>query len=1059
MTVLGAYLLTFLKSRSIPLCLSLFILNIAIGAQQTTRLEGITPVGTRTSTQLITVTLPHGGVVDQVKVVTQGSEFQDFQRTRDSCRSSQYLPGQSCTVTIAFEPSAPGERHGAIVLLDSSKASLATYFLTAMASGPIATFIPGQITSVAGNSSFLYEGDGGLATDTSLFLPYGIALNAAGDLYIADTYNNRIRKVDGRTNIISTVAGDGSVGSSGDGGSALAARLNNPSFIQLDSAGNLYIADTGNNVIRVVDAFTGIISTRAGVIDTPGYTGDSGLAINATLQSPNGLAVDTVGNLYIADTGNNVIRFVSVSTGLISTVAGNGIAAHSGDGGQATKAALNGPWSVNLSSGNLYIADQRNNVVRVVDKTGVITTVVGKGTAGYSGDGGPAIDALLNLPSSIAIDAAGNMYVSDTGNDRIRKINQVTQGITTVAGNASTSYGPDGYPATQAALYGQYTIIMDGSGNLLIADVFHNRIREVQSNVALLSFPSLRVNGVSDALRQVLENDGTAPLTIYDISAGVNARVDPTTTCSLTAALLTLEQCRLAAVFAPTITGNPVVGSITLDSNATNTPGTLLLQGTVQSTDPSTVLLSPNPNPSTYGNPVLFSVQVISSGVVPTGTVTLLDGTTPLVILSLTNGIASDSISSLAVGQHTITASYSGDENNSAAISLPVVQVVTVLPPNSSTTTSLVSSVSPVGLGQSLTLSSTVSAVTAGQPVPTGSVTFMEGTAVLGTGVLVSGSATLSISTLSVGTHLLTAIYSGNSNYATSTSPTLHQLVVSANPATVTSLTSSADPIDVGSVLTLTATVAAVNPGLDMPTGTVSFTEGTTILGTGALSSGSLMLNISTLSVGTHFISAVYNGNGSFAASSSSILTQIVVTAGSDNLAPFALVVTPTSLSLQSGSHATLQIVLTTTSGFADTLDFGCGGLPKAATCTFSQNQLLVAGGVSKTLSVVLDTGNPLGAGPTADVDLPFLFGSVGGYACMLPIGTLVALVFGGKTRRRIRGVVLPAVLLTTALLSGCSSTYKVNATVAGTYTFQVFASGSISNASVTAPVQLVVTQ
>jgi streptogramin lyase len=248
-------------------------------------------------------------------------------------------------------------------------------------------------------------------------------VDASGDLFIADSGNNVIGEVIQATGIIITVAGNGTAGYSGDGGAAAAAQLNSPHGVAVDSSGNLFIADTGNNVIREVVQATGNIITVAGT-GAAGYSGDGGPASSADLNAPFGVAVDSSGNIFIADTGNNAVREVVQATGYIITVAGTGSAGYSGDGATATSAQLNGPVSVAVdSSGNLFIADAGNNVVReVVEATGYIVTVAGTGTAGYSGDGGLASSAQLNGPDGVTVDANGDLFIGDTGNNCIRKV-------------------------------------------------------------------------------------------------------------------------------------------------------------------------------------------------------------------------------------------------------------------------------------------------------------------------------------------------------------------------------------------------------------------------------------------------------------------------------------------------------------------------------------------------------------------------------------------------------------------------------------------------------------
>ena len=339
-----------------------------------------------------------------------------------------------------------------------------------------ASLSPGSIIStIAGNGTAGYSGDGGPAASAELNSPSGVAVDFSGNIYIADYKNNRIRRVDA-SGVISTVAGKGTAGYSGDGGPASSAELSTPSGVAVDTSGNIYIADSSNNCVRKVDA-SGVISTVAGN-GTAGYSGDGGPAVSAELSSPSGVAVDTSGNIYIADDKNNCIRKVDAS-GVISTVAGNGTGGYSGDGGPATSAELSTPSGVAVdASSNIYIADSSNNCIRKVDASGVISTVAGKGTGGYSGDGGPASSAELSSPFGVAVDASGNIYIADDKNNRIRKVD-ASGVISTVAGNGTGGYSGDGGPATSAQLNSPSGLAVDSSGNIYIADTTNYRVREV----------------------------------------------------------------------------------------------------------------------------------------------------------------------------------------------------------------------------------------------------------------------------------------------------------------------------------------------------------------------------------------------------------------------------------------------------------------------------------------------------------------------------------------------------------------------------------------------------
>ncbi len=340
---------------------------------------------------------------------------------------------------------------------------------------------PGMITTVAGNRAQDYSGnggDGGPATSAELCSPAGIAVDAAGNLYIADAGISRIRKVNA-SGIITTVAGGGPM-NSGDGGPATSAALDNPTGVTVDASGNLYIADTLDNRVRKVST-SGIITTVAGNgTYFSMYTGEGGPATKATIH-PEGVAVDRSGNLYIAETPDNRICKVDQS-GIITTVAGGGSQVYTWYSGPATNAALNYPTGIALdASGNLYIADSLNNCIRKVNTSGIMTTVAGNGSKGYSGDGGPpAIMAMLNDPTGVAVGASGNLYIADGGNYRVRKVD-ASDTITTVAGNGISNYAGDGGPATVAELGAPYGLAVDTLGNLYIIDT--NAIRKVTAPI------------------------------------------------------------------------------------------------------------------------------------------------------------------------------------------------------------------------------------------------------------------------------------------------------------------------------------------------------------------------------------------------------------------------------------------------------------------------------------------------------------------------------------------------------------------------------------------------
>ena len=354
----------------------------------------------------------------------------------------------------------------------------------------------GMITTVAGSGNAPFSGDGGPAASAQLSNPVGVAVDAAGSLYLADLGNQRVRKVS-PARAITTVAGVGTAGYSGDGGQAASSQLNWPAGVAADNAGNVFILDFDGNRVRKV-APSGIITTVAGN-GTGGFSGDGGPATTAQLSFScfnticGGLAVDSAGNLYVADSDNGRVRRISAADGVITTVAGNGGSTFSGDGGPATSAELGLPTGLAVdAAGNLFIADAYNARIRKVSPNGIITTVVGGATAaGFSGDGGLATSARLDFPVGVAVDIAGNLFIADPGfsfagsdfatvdpavDHRIRRVSPGGV-ITTIAGGASVGYSGDGGPGAIAALDGPMSVAVDRAGNVYVADFGNNAVR------------------------------------------------------------------------------------------------------------------------------------------------------------------------------------------------------------------------------------------------------------------------------------------------------------------------------------------------------------------------------------------------------------------------------------------------------------------------------------------------------------------------------------------------------------------------------------------------------
>jgi len=441
--------------------------------------------------------------------------------------------GPAISATMYFPNSVAVDALGNLFIADTGnnrirKVSASGIITTVAGSGPNAR---------AGG----FSGDGGPATAAALSYPYGVAVDASGNLFIADTANNRIRKVSASGIITTVAgsgptgyAQSGTGSFSGDGGPATSATLNTPFGVAVDTSGNLFIADYFNNRIRKVSA-SGIITTVAGSgafgSGTGSFSGDGGPAISATMCHPNSVAVDASGNLFIADYYNNRIRKVSAS-GIITTYAGSGATGLSGgDGGPATSAMINSPANVAVdASGDLFIAEAFK--VQKVTASGIVTTVAGSGTQGFSGDGGPATSATLSYPSGVAVDASGDLFIADGGNQRIRKVS-ASGIITTIAGNGASTPGDlgiggfsgDGGPATSAALSDPTGVAVDASGNLFIADYYNNRIRKVSASGIITTFAG---SGTPDSFGTPggFSGDGgpaTAALLSYPTGVAVDA--------------------------------------------------------------------------------------------------------------------------------------------------------------------------------------------------------------------------------------------------------------------------------------------------------------------------------------------------------------------------------------------------------------------------------------------------------------------------------------------------------------------------------------------------------
>ena len=532
---------------------------------------------------------------------------------------------------------------------------------------------PGRTAATtAGTGAIGYTGVPGAATSATLASPSAVAYDSAGNLYLADTANHVIRELVKSTGTLVTIVGTGTAGFAGDGGPATAALLDLPSGVAVDASGALYIADTHNHRIRKVS--NGVISTIAGT-GVAGFAGDNAAATSAQLASPQGIAVDAAGAVYIADTANHRVRKIVGSN--IITIAGTGEQSYSGDGGAATTATLDSPTSVAVDgTGLVYLADRHNQRVRVINSAGVIATLAGSGTPNFAGasggDGGPAAASALSRPSGVSIDAAGNIYIADTNNQRIRT---VTAGvISTAAGTGEQGFAGDGGTLQTVVLDTPRAVAVDASGNLSISDSGNQRIRGASD--ASVAFGSAEV-GVSSAAQTItLANPGPASLTISSTAITGPFNLIASGTCG--AVPLTLAagaSCTEALAFTPLAPGGST-GSIAFAGPGA-TPQTILLTGT-GAQGSSAISIASSAAAPFVNQGVTFTAAVKPAGAgVPTGMVSFYSNNNLIgTAQPLANGAASVTTTFATAGTYAITATYSGDGNFAGASTTALAQLV-----------------------------------------------------------------------------------------------------------------------------------------------------------------------------------------------------------------------------------------------------------------------------------------------------------------------------------------------------------------------------------------------
>lgn len=946
-------------------------------------------VGSISGGQNISVRAQVAGTVSTVEVLTLGVSGLDFAHGigAKTCGRATLAVGATCIESVTFTPRYPGPRVGAVVLLDRDSNVLGAAYLSGTGLGGLGVLVAGNILPVAGNgisTGSVLDGDNG--TSASLCMPTGVTADGAGNLYIADRGHNRIRKISVATGAISTLAGNGTAAYAGDGLSSTdgAVSVNAPWGLALDGAGNLYVADTGNNVVRRIAAASGLITTVAGT-GQQGSSGDGQAATAATLNQPQGVSVDSGGNLYIADTSSNRIRRVDAVTGIIDTVAGaghgdamTGAGGYTGDGGPATNAALNFPLAVAFDpSGNMYIPDSANNVVRkvaavngVITAESIITTFAGTGSSGYTGDGGLATSATLSSPSGVIADAAGNVYIADTLNASIRKVSSATGFIRTIARNDAGEYVDNEGGPYAIGIDAPIGLFLDGSGDLYFADSLSHRIREMQSNFGIVDFTSTPVRQGDQSAPQSLtiENDGSAPLELNATTYGKNTALDwTTTTCDPgSQALAVNEKCVVAVIFAPSLAGDPLLGNVDIAGNTVNSfevvnsPLNIELIGDATPANSTSTTLASSANPSGFGQGVTFTATVSAAGN-PAGSVTFMEGANPLGTAAAVNssGVAALQTATLAVGVHTITASYGGDSVHLSSTSSALSQTVL-----EGTSTTLASSANPSAPGKTITFTATVTPCGGGGVAPDGSVTLSDGDASLSTVPLGAGGvATYSTATLQNGSHAIRATYNGDAarQISVSVSNMVGQEVLVASQVAVTS---TPNPSNFGSPVTFTAT--ASSSGSAVPTGAVSILDGGTEIGAANLagSTGAGAFTTSSLAVGPHTITAAYLGDLNNTASASAPMTQVVSQVVIHAQTATALTAAPNPVL----AGATVQLTATVQPVH--------GGATPSGTVAFTDT---LNGATVSLGSAVLGTAGMAAVNPTLALGLHFIVATYGG--------------------------------------------------------------------------------
>jgi hypothetical protein len=656
------------------------------------------------------------------------------------------------------------------------------------------------------------------AISVPLLRPAGVAFDAAGNLYIAEMNNHVVRRVD-TAGGLTTVAGTGVQGFGGDGGAAGSAVLDSPGGVAVDGAGNLYIADTHNQRIRRVAAGTDVILTVAGV-GMAGFAGDGGAATAAMLSLPTAVAVDAAGDVFVSDTGNHRVREIVAATGVITTVAGDGVQGFAGDGGAAMAAEIDSPDGLAVDgAGNLYLADTHNQRIRrVAAGTGVIATVAGTGVVGSSGDGGAAAAAALAMPRGVTVDGAGNVTFADTGNHRVRQVTAATGGIATVAGDGVQGFAGDGAAATAASLDSPRGTGLPAGGLVTVADTGNGRVRQVSAGGTLTTVAGLGTVSVAAEMLTIT----AAPGLVYG-SGTVTASLTGTAPEALaTGPVVFLDVTQASPVVLGTV---ELSGNVAVLSTAMLAAGGHQVEATYAGDSAHAAAQSAVLGVTVAPAPVV-ATAVAASAVYGTAIPPLV-GTVAGVLTQDAGNVSvafqTAAVLGSPAGSYGITAALTGTAAGNYAVTLGAGSG-TVTIAKAGTTAGLAAAVSSLTVGTPLTLTAQVASATNGRPQ--GQVVLMDGGTALQSVLLTPGGvAVFTVSSLAAGTHDLTAMYGGDQNFLASVSPVTVELVgagggtgpVGATDFSLTAVGSATQTVAAGNATVFGLSVVEQGTGLPSP--------------------------------------------------------------------------------------------------------------------------------------------------------------------------------------------------------------------------------------------------